>query len=90
MNLQLSTRAHELIRRKLAEGRYASAEEVIEQALELLDYPEPTLESLQAKLQVGLDDIAAGRISELRAEADVDAFFESLINHSDERTAQAS
>lgn len=69
MNLQLSSRANELIRRKLAEGRYSSAEEMIEQALELLDQPKPTLESLRAKLQEGLDDIAAGRVEPLDVEA---------------------
>lgn len=79
MNLQLSSRANELIQRKLAEGRYSSAEEMIEQALELLDHPKPTLESLRVKLQEGLDDITAGRVEELDGDDQVDAYFDGLI-----------
>lgn len=69
MSLELTPRANELIRRRLAEGRYSSPEEVIEQALELQNHPEPTLESLRAKLQEGLEDMAAGRVEELDVEA---------------------
>ena len=68
MNVRLTPHAQAVLQRHLATNRASSAEELVEYALDLLDAPEPTLDSLMAKLQVGLDDIAAGRVAPLDIE----------------------
>jgi len=50
--------------------------------------PAPTIESLKAKLQEGLDDVAAGRVIELNGDQELDEFFDDIIRRGEERLAQ--
>lgn len=68
MNIELTSRAREIVQRHLATGEFASPEAMVEQALDLLDAPEPTLQSLQARIQEGLADLEAGRVGLLDVE----------------------
>ena len=57
-----------MLRHQLEIGAFTSPEEVVESALGLLAAPSSSLESLQAKIQEGLDDIVAGRMAPLNIE----------------------
>jgi antitoxin ParD1/3/4 len=48
------------IQQKVAEGFFSDADEVIREAMRLLDRQERQLEELRAKLQVGLDQLDRG------------------------------
>ncbi len=72
MTLTLSPQLEELIRSKVASGRYRDADEVMREALELLDEREQT-ERLRAALAIGFEQIDRGEDTpytpESRAEA---------------------
>jgi antitoxin ParD1/3/4 len=59
MSVTLSPRAEALIQVKLVGGRYRDVDEVIEEALLALDERE-RLETLRAKLQIGIDQLDRG------------------------------
>ena len=52
----------DFIKAQVAEGRYGSASEVVREALRRMEEEHKKFLALQAQLQVGLDDIAAGRV----------------------------
>lgn len=68
MALQITPQLEEKIDRLVALGRYANASEVMERAVELLEEYDEQLESLRAKLRIGLDDIENGRVEEFTPE----------------------
>jgi len=68
MNVELTSHAQTILQRHLSSGGYTSPADLIEHALDLLDAQEPTMESLKAKIQAGLDDLAAGRVAPLDIE----------------------
>ena len=68
MQIELTGQAREILEKLLAQGQFQSAEEAVEQALNFYETCQPTIESLRAKIQEGMDDIAAGRVSELDIE----------------------
>ena len=68
MQIDLSQHAQELIRRQLAGGAFESPDELVERALDFYDHHQPTMESLKAQIQEGLDDVAAGRVAPLDVE----------------------
>jgi len=68
MNIELTSHAQSILQRHLSSGEYASPEDLIEHALDLLDAQEPTMESLKAKIQVGREEMAAGLGTPLDAE----------------------
>ena len=68
MQIELSQHAQELIRRQLAGGAFESPRELVERALDFYDHHQPTMESLKAQIQEGLDDVAAGRVGPLNVE----------------------
>ena len=68
MQIELSQRAQELIRRQLESGAFESPDELVERALDFYDHHQPTMESLKAQIQEGLDDVAAGRVGPLDVE----------------------
>jgi antitoxin ParD1/3/4 len=51
-----------VVERLVKEGRYGSKSEVLRTGVRLVEEREAKLAELQALLQVGLDDIAAGRV----------------------------
>ena len=55
MLIRLSPQVEALIREKVDSGQYASADEVIQAAIRLLDQRDQQLQQLRAKLQIGLD-----------------------------------
>ena len=64
MSVMLSPRAEAMIEERLAGGRYRDVDEVIEEALLALDERErddqKRLETLRAKLQIGIDQLDRG------------------------------
>jgi putative addiction module CopG family antidote len=63
MQIQLSKRAEEFVSRQVAAGQFASADEVIERALDFSAHQQPTMESLKQKLAEAEDDVQAGRVA---------------------------
>jgi antitoxin ParD1/3/4 len=59
MSVTLAPELADRIREKIAAGRYRTANEVVEEALQALDERE-RLEQLRAKLQVGIDQLDRG------------------------------
>ena len=64
MGISLEPELEEIINQKVASGLYASAEEVVQQALKLLqerdDDRNQPLEDLRGKIQLGLDSLKRG------------------------------
>ena len=85
MNIQLSPHAQAVLERHLAANRASSAEELVEYALDLLDAPVPTLESLRAKIQFGLEDLSAGRVAPLDIESTIRSCRDRLIAREGQR-----
>ena len=63
MTVTLSPKAEAIVRELVEGGRYADLDEVIERALEALDYQERT-ERLRAMLQEGIDEDDRGEVDE--------------------------
>ncbi|HEY7030799.1 MAG TPA: type II toxin-antitoxin system ParD family antitoxin [Thermomicrobiales bacterium] len=61
MNVTLTPEAEALVRRQIEAGRFQTADEVIEEALGVLDERE-RMEQLRAKLQVGIDQADRGEL----------------------------
>jgi antitoxin ParD1/3/4 len=82
MDVTLSPELEDLVREKVETGLYRDESEVIAEALRLLDrLDQPSAageENLRAAIQVGLEDIAAGRFSAIDNEDELRAFFDSL------------
>lgn len=63
MNVSLNKNLESFIKQKVATGGYNSTSEVVREALRLLKEQDQKKQHLLTALQVGFDDIAAGRIS---------------------------
>jgi antitoxin ParD1/3/4 len=63
MTVTLSPHAEEIVRELVEAGRYGSTDEVIERALQALDYQE-RLERLRDMVQVGIDAADRGEVDE--------------------------
>lgn len=66
------------IQAELGTGKYHSAEELVATALREQRDRQQRLAELNAKLEEGLQDVAAGRVIEIRSEADHEAFKQSI------------
>ena len=66
MNVSLTPELERFVRDKVESGKYNSASELVRESLRLLDERDQMyqikLERLRADIQVGLDDIDAGRV----------------------------
>jgi len=66
MNISLTPTLEKMIQDKVASGLYNSASEVIREALRLLserdEIQKRRIEELNRKIQLGLDDLEAGRV----------------------------
>ncbi len=60
MAIQIPADVEARIQQKVAEGFFPDADEVIREAMRLLDEQERELEELRAKLQIGLDQLDRG------------------------------
>lgn len=58
----------QFVAQRIASGRFRSEEEAVTEGLDLLRRREQKLDALRAELQVGLDDIEAGRVYPLDIE----------------------
>ena len=82
MKVELNPAFEKLVQEKVESGLYRDADEVVRDALRLLDrqirIDEEKLEALRAAVQLGVDDVEAGRYIEMSSEEELDALFESL------------
>ena len=88
MQIQLTGQAQEVVENLLAQGRFQSADEAVECALEFFQSSLPPLESLNAKLQEGLEDVEAGRVNTLESDEKLKLFFDDVKRHGRERLAE--
>jgi putative addiction module CopG family antidote len=81
-NVTLSDDQVALIEALIGSGRYATADQVLNEALLLLDdermVSDGQLEELMRAVAVGEADVAAGRVTILRSAAERRAFVEAL------------
>ena len=63
MNVTLTSQLEEIIRRQVESGRYSSAEEVVQKAVQQLDAKEKP-DHLRALIQVGVDEAERGELIE--------------------------
>ena len=78
MAIELTPKLEELVRRKVSQGGYASAEEVLEAALVALDRDEDEVERLREQLKQGRTDIEAGRLVHVSSASQVGQLFEGV------------
>jgi len=82
MKVELSGAFEQIVREKVESGLYHDADEVVRDALRLLDrqdrIDEEKLEALRAAIQLGIDDVEAGRYIEISSDEELDALFQSL------------
>jgi antitoxin ParD1/3/4 len=82
MNITIPKSLEGLVREKVVEGRYSSKEEVVADALRLMQARDAVVEIKRARLKDaidrGYDDVAAGRVTLLDNDDQIDAFFADL------------
>jgi len=79
MNVRLSPEQQAMIREKVARGYYRDEDDVIANALALLDeHDKAKLEALLAALEEGEADLREGRFVTIRTQEELDALFASL------------
>ena len=61
MSLVIPPEFQPFVRSGVASGRFRSEEEAVREGLDLLRRREQKLEALRADLQIGIDDLEAGR-----------------------------
>ena len=80
--IELSERESEFVRRSVLEGRYKDPNEVVEAGLRLLEEREEEerlqLERLRAEVQKGMDDLEAGRYTEVNSPEELQALFDKV------------
>lgn len=69
MSITLAPQLEQLVNDKVRSGAYRSPEEVLGEALRLLDERERKLSALRADIHLGLDQVAQGDVSSLNIEA---------------------
>ncbi|MEH2291882.1 type II toxin-antitoxin system ParD family antitoxin [Nostoc sp.] len=64
MNITLKSEIEQFIQAQIASGRFASAEDVINEAFKLLQERERRIEELRQKIAVGTEQIAKGQVTD--------------------------
>ncbi|MEH1895714.1 MAG: type II toxin-antitoxin system ParD family antitoxin [Nostoc sp.] len=64
MNITLKSEIEQFIQAQIASGRFASAEDVINEAVKLLQEKERRIEELRKKIAVGTEQIAKGQVTD--------------------------
>ncbi|MEH1797109.1 MULTISPECIES: type II toxin-antitoxin system ParD family antitoxin [unclassified Nostoc] len=64
MNITLKSEIEQFIQAQIASGRFASAEDVINEAVKLLQERERRIEELRKKIAVGTEQIAKGQVTD--------------------------
>lgn len=82
MKIELNDAFEKLVREKVESGLYRDAEEVVRDALRLLDrqirIDEEKLAALRESIEAARADVAAGNYIEINSREELDAFFEAL------------
>lgn len=82
MDITIPKSLEALVRRKVDEGHYSTEEEVVADALRLMqvrdDVAAVKRERLRDALDRGYEDVASGRVIQLETEDEIDALFASL------------
>lgn len=82
------------MRDAVATGRFRDESEVVRAALQLLEQEEEeyreNLETLRAEVQMGMDDIEAGRYTELNSREEIEAFGREVARRGMERLTGAA
>jgi len=82
MDVTIPKSLEALVRRKVDEGLYSTEEEVVGDALRLMQARDEAAQIKRARLQDAIErgyaDIAAGRVTRLENDDQVDAFFADL------------
>jgi antitoxin ParD1/3/4 len=89
-NVNLTQRHSDFIQRVIAEGGYASASEVVREALRLLEQQQEEdrlkLQRLREAIQVGIDQMERGEFTEMPLD-DVEGYLDGLMWKSDSSAA---
>ncbi|MDF5732087.1 MAG: type II toxin-antitoxin system ParD family antitoxin [Rhizonema sp. PD38] len=64
MYIQIKPELKQFIQAQLASGRFASADDVINEAFKLLQEREQRIEELRKKIAVGTEQIAKGQVTD--------------------------
>jgi putative addiction module CopG family antidote len=82
MDVTIPRSLEALIRRKVDEGHYSTEDEVVADALRLMQARDEVAEIKRGRLQDAIDrgyeDIAAGRVIRLESDDQIDALFADL------------
>ena len=82
MNLTIPKSLEALVREKVAKGHYSTEEEVVADALRLMQARDEVDQIKRARLKDAIDrgyeDVSAGRVIVLQDEDQLDAFFNDL------------
>jgi antitoxin ParD1/3/4 len=86
MEIAIPKSLEALVRRKVEEGHYSTEEEVVADALRLMQVRDDVVamkrDRLRDALDRGYEDVAAGRVIQLETEDEIDALFASLCSDS--------
>ncbi len=81
MTISLSSEQEKWIEQKVSSGKYSSASEVIDEALQLLEkrdqFRKKEFEELREKIQVGIDQLENGQYTVIEDD-ELDEYFESI------------
>lgn len=82
MNVTIPKSLEALVREKVEEGQYSTEDEVVADALRLMQARDEVAQFKRARLkdaiERGYEDVAAGRVIALENEDQIDAFFREL------------
>ena len=82
MNVTIPKSLEELVRQKVEEGRYSTEDEVVADALRLMQARDEVAQIKRARLQDAIDrgyeDVTAGKVIGLESDDQIDAFFADL------------
>ena len=82
MDIAIPKSLEALVRRKVDEGHYSTEEEVVADALRLMQVRDEIVamkrDRLKDALDRGYEDVTAGRVMQLETEDEIDALFASL------------
>jgi antitoxin ParD1/3/4 len=78
MTISLSKEQEKVIKQQLATGEFATEGDVLSEALTLLQRRSEAAKKLRAEIQVGLDDLEAGRSTTIRNAEEAKIFADKI------------
>ena len=64
IKIQLSSEQEKFIQEKITSGEYINADEIISEALKLLEFRENKIKELKAQIAIGTEQIAQGEVTD--------------------------